>query len=208
MKRIMNIIGSVIIILIVSCWFTCLCLVIDDYSTQLDDAKTKLSESNKTLDTVQSELEQIQYDYQLEIERATQLSNDLEVANDELANIKSELETANVTIDDLKSNEYKLVYMGDFKITYYCDERYSHICGGNGVTASGKPTEVGATAAADWSVLPKGSKVYIEGIGFREIQDVGGSVNGKHIDVIVHNHQEALNLGTDYEGVWLLVKSK
>ena len=98
--------------------------------------------------------------------------------------------------------------MGDFKITYYCDERYSHICGGNGVTASGKATEVGVTAAADWSVLPKGSKVYIQNVGWKEIQDVGGAVNGKHIDVLVNQHQKALDIGTHYEGVWLLVKNE
>jgi 3D (Asp-Asp-Asp) domain-containing protein len=48
--------------------------------------------------------------------------------------------------------------------------------------------------------------VYINGIGFREIQDVGGSVNGKHIDVLVGTHSEALKCGVDNEDVWLLVK--
>ena len=105
------------------------------------------------------------------------------------------------------STEYELVYMGDFKITYYCDEEYKHICGyGDHMTASGKSTEIGWTAAADWDVLPNGSVVYIEGIGFREISDVGGAVNGKHIDVLVEEHNEALDFGTDHEGVWLLIK--
>lgn len=128
------------------------------------------------------------------------------IINDEL-NLKNEqLGAAIITINDLKNDEYELIYVGDFKITYYCDERYPHICGGNGVTASGKPTEVGVTAAVDWSVLPKGSKIYIQNVGWREVQDVGGAVNGKHVDVLVHNHQEALNLGTSTEGVWLLVE--
>lgn len=126
--------------------------------------------------------------------------------NEKVNSITTELEEANKTIKELKSDEYDLVYMGDYKITYYCDERYSHICGGNGLTASGKPTEVGVTAAADWSILPKGSTIYIEGVGVREIQDVGGGVNGKHIDVLVSRHDEALSLGTHSNGVWLLVK--
>lgn len=117
-----------------------------------------------------------------------------------------ELDNANKTIADLKSDEYELVYMGDFKITYYCNELYLHTCGGTGRTASGKKTEVGVTAAADWSVLPKDSMVYIEGIGFREIQDKGGAVNGKHIDVLVDLHSTAQQYGVDNEGVWLLVK--
>lgn len=124
----------------------------------------------------------------------------------ELDRATKELGAANATISDLKAIEYELVYMGDFKITYYCDERRNHICGGNGVTASGKETEVGVTAAADWNVLPNGSVVYIDGVGFREITDVGGAVNGNHIDVLVQGHNEALDRGVEHQDVWLLIK--
>lgn len=120
--------------------------------------------------------------------------------------LQDKLLVATYDLDTLKSDEYELVNLGEFKITYYCDQRYDHICGGNGITKSGKPTEVGVTAAADWSVLPKGSIVYIEGIGFREIQDVGGAVKSNHIDVLVRDHSEALKLGVDTESVWILVK--
>ena len=121
--------------------------------------------------------------------------------------IRAECVELESMLSDLKSTKYELVYVGDFKITYYCDSRYNHICGGNGITASGKSTDVGVTAAADWSILPNGSIVYIEGIGFREIQDVGGGVNGNHIDVLVETHDEAIDLGTHNEGVWLLIKT-
>ena len=120
--------------------------------------------------------------------------------------LQNELLITTSDLSTLKSDEHELVYLGDFKITYYCDQRYDHICGGNGKTKSGKHTEVGVTAAADWSVLPKGSIVYIEEIGFREIQDVGGAVKSNHIDVLVHDHSEALRLGVDIEGVWILVR--
>lgn len=123
-----------------------------------------------------------------------------------LTNMSKELEEANVELNDLRNDTYELAYMGDFKITYYCDERFNHICGGSGITASGKPTEVGWTVAADWGVLPKGSVIYISGLGFREVQDVGGGVNGDHIDVLVQTHEEALNGGLDYKDVWILVK--
>nr|DAH39460.1 MAG TPA: hypothetical protein [Caudoviricetes sp.] len=123
-----------------------------------------------------------------------------------LTNMSKELEEANVELNDLRNDTYELAYMGDFKITYYCDERFNHICGGSGITASGKPTEVGWTVAADWGVLPKGSVIYISGLGFREVQDVGGGVNGDHIDVLVQTHEEALNSGLDYKDVWILVK--
>lgn len=167
---------------------------------ELNYTKNELSATNDELASTTNELAITQNHLQSEIEKAQELNRALEDANNELS-------IANETIAELKSEEYEFVYMGDFKITYYCDERYEHICGGNGVTASGKPTEVGVTVAADWSVLPKGSAIYIEGVGFREVQDVGGGVNGKHIDVLVTTHREALSIGNSYEGVWLLVKT-
>lgn len=168
-------------------------------SKELKNVQTDYVAITEKLNTIQNELLIVQEHLQIEAERSIGLSEALE-------NVNKNLEEANATIADLKNEEYELVYMGDFKITYYCDERYQHICGGNGITASGKPTEIGVTAAADWGILPKGSMVYIENIGFREIQDRGGAVNDKHIDVLVQGHQEALNLGTHYNGVWLLVK--
>lgn len=166
---------------------------------ELKNVQTDYVVITEKLNTTQNELLMAQKNLQIEAKRSIELSEVLEKVN-------KNLEEANTIIADLKNEEYELVYMGDFKITYYCDERYQHICGGNGVTASGKPAEVGVTAAADWGVLPKGSMIYIENIGFREIQDRGGAVNNKHIDVLVQGHQEALNLGTRYNGVWLLVK--
>ena len=124
-----------------------------------------------------------------------------------ISNIENDLDSANMTIKDLKSDEYELVYMGDFKLSYYCDERYPHICGaGIGKTASGKATEIGWTVAADTSVIPMGSIIYIEGFGFREVMDVGGGVKGQHIDILVDTHANALSMGVNHGGVWILVK--
>lgn len=177
-------------------------------SLELSNNKTMLANAQDELTIATNELKTTKENLQAETEKTAGLNDELAKLQTEFENINEELEVANTTINDLKDTEYELVYLGNYKITYYCDERYPHICGGNGVTASGKKTNVGVTAAADWSVLPKGSKVYISGIGWRTIQDVGGSVKGKHIDVLVGTHSEALQCGTDNEGVWLLVKRK
>ena len=206
MKR--NIIGSVIIILIVACWFTCLYLVIDGYSKKLDNAQdtivtvqNELDECEKDLRETQNELEQIHEDYKLEQEKVDQLTEDLEFVNKELAD-------ANNTIDDLKDDEYKLVYMGSFKLTHYCTEKRKHICGtGTGITATGTKVTAGRTIAVDPSVIPYGTKVYIEGYGWRTAEDRGGSVGGKHIDIAVSSHSTALSMGTKNGGVWILVKN-
>lgn len=110
-------------------------------------------------------------------------------------------------IDNLKDSKYEFKYLDTYKITYYCDERTDHICGGSGITASGVPTNVGTTIAVDPNVIPYGTEVYIEGIGFRIAQDRGGAVNGNHIDVLVQTHEEALALGTTYKDVWVIVQN-
>ena len=127
--------------------------------------------------------------------------------NKEVNSLSNELKTANKTIKDLKDTEYELVYMGDFEISYYCNEKYEHICGtSNGKTSTGNEALVGRTVAVDPNVIPYGSYVYIEGCGFRVADDCGGGVDGNHVDVLVDSHQEALSLGKDNSGVWILIK--
>lgn len=138
--------------------------------------------------------------------------NELHSQIDNFDNVIAEKDAENerlqLEIGQLKDSKYEFKYLGTYKITYYCDERYTdHICGGSGVTASGIPTEVGTTIAVDPSVIPYGTEVYIEGIGYRTAQDRGGAVNGNHIDVLVKTHNEAMSLGTTYRDVWIIVQN-
>jgi 3D (Asp-Asp-Asp) domain-containing protein len=85
-------------------------------------------------------------------------------------------------------------------ITYYCCELYPHICGtGDGFTASGAPVKAGVSCAVDPSLIPLGSTVWVDyGDGkLREYiaQDVGGWVNGAHVDLAVETHDKALQMG-------------
>lgn len=88
----------------------------------------------------------------------------------------------------------------DCTITYYCCELRPHICGtGNGITASGAPVEAGVSCAVDPSLIPLGSTVWVD-YGDDELheyiaQDVGGWVNGAHVDLAVETHDEALQMG-------------
>ena len=169
-------------------------------SNELTTVQNELNLINGELSTTENELISTQESLTKEIKKSTSLEEMIEKS-------KIELESANTTIADLKSEEYEFVYMGDFRYTYYCDERYEHICGyGLGLTASGKPTEVGRTVAADTSVLPMGSIIYVEGIGFREVMDRGGGVNGKHIDILMTTHNECFKQTIINGGVWVLVK--
>lgn len=98
-------------------------------------------------------------------------------------------------------------YIGNFKCSSYCTERYPHICGtGDGITASGAPVTAGLTIAVDPEIIPLGSVVYIEDVGVRVAQDIGGAVQGYCIDVAVEgSHADALRWpGYGYHEVWLL----
>lgn len=96
-------------------------------------------------------------------------------------------------------------YAGAFMCSAYCCEEYPHICGGNGITASGTPVTAGLTVAVDPDVIPLGTALYIEGIGIRIAQDTGGAVTGQKIDVAVETHAEAESwTGWGTHNVWIL----
>lgn len=93
-------------------------------------------------------------------------------------------------------------YVGQFRISFYCP---CATCNGSssGLTASGASLSVGTTIAVDPSVIPLGSKVYIEGIGWRVAQDTGGAIKGNKIDVLVASHSEAYANGVKYAKVYV-----
>lgn len=62
-------------------------------------------------------------------------------------------------------------------------------------TASGAVAQAGVTIAADWSVFPPGTVVYIDGVGERVVQDRGAAVKGNAVDLYFEDHDEALVFG-------------
>ena len=94
----------------------------------------------------------------------------------------------------------------DVTITFYCCERYPHICGtGNGITASGRRVTPYVSCAVDPNVIPLGSTVMLEYNGemvYLRADDTGGGVNGDHIDIAVPLHQEALDLGVKHADIY------
>lgn len=155
---------------------------------------------DKLLQYVQEKFASVTEKLELTIRKSDELAVQLD-------HTTKSLDKANDTISALKSIEYELVYLGDFKLTHYCIEEFDHICGnGDGLTATGTKIAVGETIAVDPSLIPYGSQVYIEGYGWYTADDCGGSVNGKHIDIAVETHEEALSKGVKNGGVWILVQ--
>lgn len=105
----------------------------------------------------------------------------------------------------MMSDSVGFTYVGDYYLTAYCCEAYPHICGGNGVTASGTVPTPGRTIAADWSLHPAGTWLYIEGVGLRRVEDTGSAIKGQKIDVAIDTHANALAFGGQgYHRVWVL----
>ena len=176
-------------------------------SLELSDNKTLLANAQDELTIATNELKTTKENLQAETEKIAGLNDELEKLQTEFENINEELEVANTTIDDLKGAEYKLVYLGDYKLTHYCPGFHGEPCGtGDGLTATGTKVTAGRTIAVDPKVIPYGTKVYIEGYGWRVAEDCGGSVKGNHIDVAMASHDEAMSKGVKHRDVWILVK--
>ena len=73
-----------------------------------------------------------------------------------------------------------------------------------GITASGTKARYG-TIAADTSIFPFGTVIYIPGYGYGVVEDRGGDIKGYHIDLYYSSHQTALEWGREIKEVkvWL-----
>lgn len=137
---------------------------------------------------------------EIEIRRLTDVVIDYE---DMCKTKDNEITDLHTEIDTLKQTKAK--YVGKFKIVYYC--ACEQCCGKtNGTTASGAKAQDGITVAADTSVLPFGTKLYIEGVGERTVQDRGGAIKGNVIDVYVSSHNKIPSVGTFTTDVWMVTE--
>ena len=84
--------------------------------------------------------------------------------------------------------------LGTYYITGY--DTCARCCGkSDGITASGRRATVGRTVAM--SGLAFGTRIYIEGIGYRVVEDRG--VSGGKVDVLCSNHSECYAITGRYK---------
>ena len=99
------------------------------------------------------------------------------------------------SVEAEEPQEPELVSIGTFTVYAYCP--CETCCGqwSGGPTASGVMPEVGRTVAADWDVLPAGTEIYIDGVGWRTVEDTGSGIKGNTLDLYMDSHDEALKFG-------------
>lgn len=98
-----------------------------------------------------------------------------------------------------KMDEPEMVYAGTYRVTGY--DACVKCCGkADGITASGVKAEVGRTIATGRE-FAFGTVLYIEGIGYRTVEDRG--VGNGCIDVFCADHPECYAI-TGYYDVYLL----
>lgn len=127
-----------------------------------------------------------------------------------LSTVQDQLDDLMDGTDAVLNGKVELEEAGTFFCTAYCTERYPHICGtGDGITASGAEITADVTVAADQDLLPYGTVLYIEGVGIRIVQDKGAAVQGRHLDVAVDTHENALNwAGYGNHKVWIIKETE
>lgn len=113
----------------------------------------------------------------------------------------TEIELTTVKYEDIP----KLTELGTFKITAYCI--CQECCGKSpdhpeyGITASGTRATPGRSVAVDTSVIPFGTKLYINGNTYIA-EDTGKLVKGNVVDICFENHREADLFGVQYAKVF------
>lgn len=73
-----------------------------------------------------------------------------------------------------------------------------------GITASGTSAKKG-TIAADLSIYPFKTIMYVPDYGYGRVEDCGGGIKGNHIEVFFSSHKKALQWGkqTKWVKIWL-----
>ncbi len=71
-----------------------------------------------------------------------------------------------------------------------------------GITASGAPGGPKAVAV-DPSVIPLGTRMYVQGAGHRIAVDTGGAIKGRHLDIWAPTYTQCADWGVQDRSVWL-----
>jgi len=73
----------------------------------------------------------------------------------------------------------------------------------HGITFSGAPAKPFHTVAVDPKVIPLGTWLYIEGLGWWKAEDTGNMIKGNRLDICLPTRTEAMSWGKQNRQVWI-----
>jgi 3D (Asp-Asp-Asp) domain-containing protein len=152
-------------------------------------AKQQLQDAKEQLQDTKQQLSQLVQLYLSKL--ATQPLSSRFVA-------KNSALTASSTIQNYATD------LGSFKLTFYCPCAICCGVGGGTQTYSGTRPLEGRTIAVDPSVIPLGSRVYIDGYGMFIAEDTGGAVKGNHVDIFLNSHARCEQNGVTSAKIYLI----
>lgn len=100
-----------------------------------------------------------------------------------------------IVVVEEKKPDRVLVSLGEYRISAYCPCEKCCLKS-DGITASGTQATAGRTAAMNG--VPFGTKIVIDGHEYT-VEDRGGGLGSKIIDIYFNTHEEALN-----SGLWVM----
>lgn len=149
----------------------------EDFSLHREDVSQELKEVSQELEDVSQELEDVSQEIDTVKQRVDEHSKEIDAVQDTMEEVR--VVTSEVTA---------YAPLDPRAVEGMCFE------GNPKVTASGEEVEPGVTVAAG-EQIPLGTEVYIEGIGRRIVQDRGGAIGSRDIDIAVTSKDEALQFG-------------
>lgn len=193
-------VSDIVSIVLVVILFITAAVMIDNYGDRIATLEELIEQQNEQIVYCEQRIDELQAEVDEANEFIDGLIDELQDLNDESKAIPEEEPTK------------ELEPLGQFVCTAYCSCEKCvgpYYTEGTVYTASGEPADENITIAADWNVLPKGTKVYIEGVGERIVQDKGGAIKGNRIDIYMgskanNGHAKACAFGKQTLKVYLV----
>lgn len=183
---------KILTILIITTIFTTLTSVnvFANYTSQFG----KMEKNIQNLELRNSHLEALVITKQLPEQEVLVIQEEIRQSKATIENYKKsmkDLEKLSKPEKTVEKANPDMKYVGNFKLTGYCPCLQCSEGWGTR-TASGRKAVEGVTVAAS-KQFPLGTKLYIEGVGYRTVDDRGGAIKGNKLDIYVNSHSSCYN---------------
>lgn len=129
----------------------------------------------------------------------------IQTSNEQPKAVTTSNEENNTTVETAPTSTEQAVKGKELTVTATA---YTAECNGcSGVTATGQDLRANPeqkVIAVDPTVIPLGTKVYVEGYGNAIAGDVGGAIKGNKIDIFMPSNSDAVNFGVQTVKVTIL----